>query len=75
MRFTPQGSALQGFLNETFSKSRSLGITLSAEGIETMEQVTLLRKCGCMEAQGYYFSKPVPIEEFLELTMAKGDEA
>ena len=75
MRFTPHDSGLQGFLNETFSKSRSLGITLSAEGIETMEQVTFLRKCGCMEAQGYYFSKPVPIEEFLELTMAKGDEA
>lgn len=35
-----------------------------AEGVETAEQVDLLRGCGCDMVQGYYFSKPVPPDEF-----------
>ena len=36
-----------------------------AEGIEDESQFNLLRDLGCDEAQGYYFGKPMPAEEFL----------
>jgi diguanylate cyclase (GGDEF)-like protein len=40
---------------------RSLDIKTTAEGVETAEQLTLLRSAGCQLAQGYLFSRPVPI--------------
>ena len=39
---------------------RSLGICTTAEGVETEEQLTLLRSEGCTEVQGYLFSAPRP---------------
>ena len=39
---------------------------LVAEGVETEEQVKLLKNAGCRFAQGYYYARPMPIEEFLE---------
>ena len=41
-----------------------LGVPVVAEGVETQEQVELLRNMGCNIVQGYYFSKPVTPEEF-----------
>lgn len=41
-----------------------LGIPVVAEGVETREQVDFLRTLGCEMIQGYYFSRPVPREEF-----------
>ena len=35
-----------------------------AEGVETERQLTLLKNAGCDLVQGYYFSRPVPPEEF-----------
>jgi diguanylate cyclase (GGDEF)-like protein len=40
------------------SLARSLGITITAEGVENAEQVSHLRGLGCDEAQGFYFSRP-----------------
>ena len=40
----------------------ALRISLIAEGVETQEQLQFLRARGCLEAQGYYFSRPVPRE-------------
>ena len=37
----------------------SLGMTTTAEGVETTEQLAELRRQGCTEVQGYLFSKPV----------------
>ena len=42
---------------------RSLGIVTTAEGVETDEQLDLLRREGCTQAQGYLFSKPRPAAE------------
>lgn len=44
--------------------SKSLGITTIAEGVETVEQLDYLREEGCDEIQGYYYSKPLRVEEF-----------
>ena len=41
-----------------------LDMILLAEGVETQEQVDFLRSIGCDLVQGYYFSKPLPLEEF-----------
>ena len=40
-----------------------LGLELLAEGVETEEQVKLLRKIGCDNVQGYYYAKPMPVQE------------
>ena len=45
----------------------ALNIKVIAEGIETVEQGNILNNLGCNEAQGYYFGKPMPLEEFTEL--------
>ncbi|MGH8809060.1 MAG: putative bifunctional diguanylate cyclase/phosphodiesterase, partial [Noviherbaspirillum sp.] len=53
------------------SLSHSLKLHVIAEGVETQEQLAYLRAHGCDEMQGYYFSKPVPAEEF-EQILRKG---
>ena len=45
------------------SIARALGMTTTAEGIETLDQQEFLAALGCDEAQGYLFSAPVPIAE------------
>ena len=44
----------------------SFGMEITAEGVETEEQLIFLRSLGCDEIQGYYFSRPLPEEEFGE---------
>ena len=46
--------------------SKSLGFKTIAEGVETLEQLSYLKDQGCDEIQGYYYSKPLPAEEFKE---------
>lgn len=43
----------------------SLGMSTIAEGVETKEQLAELLSLGCNEAQGYYFSKPMPAADIL----------
>lgn len=45
---------------------RELNIDSVAEGVETVEQLEILRRLGCDLAQGYYFNKPIPLEAFEE---------
>jgi EAL domain-containing protein (putative c-di-GMP-specific phosphodiesterase class I) len=41
------------------SLAQNLGMNVIAEGVETKEQLAALRKLGCENGQGYFFSKPV----------------
>ncbi len=43
---------------------RMFGLAVIAEGVETREQLDALRRMGCQEVQGFYFSPPVPAGEF-----------
>ena len=48
------------------SLAKQLKIPVVAEGVETEEQYNYLKSSGCDYIQGYYFSKPLPKEEYLE---------
>ena len=45
----------------------SLGMEITAEGVETQEQLDLVRREGCTEVQGYYFSPPRPAGDLVDL--------
>lgn len=47
--------------------AKEFGLNVVAEGVETEEELELITELGCAEAQGYYFSKPVPAHEFVQL--------
>ena len=49
------------------SMGRSLKLRVVAEGVETQAQMEFLRAHECDEAQGYYFSRPVPPQQFAKL--------
>lgn len=51
-------------LNYAMALGKELGVQLVAEGVETVKQLEFLRKNNCDIIQGYYFSKPLPSDEF-----------
>lgn len=53
-------------LRYTVEMMQKLNKHIVAEGVETREQLDILEELGCRYLQGYYFSKPVPEQEFLE---------
>ncbi len=57
--------------------ARALNVPVIAEGVETEEQMKALRAIGCDIVQGYYFSRPVPPEEFEAFIVQdeRGDES
>lgn len=52
----------------------SLGVPVVAEGIETASHLEVIKEIGCDYIQGYYFSKPLPEKELLELLKAYKQE-
>jgi diguanylate cyclase (GGDEF)-like protein/PAS domain S-box-containing protein len=54
------------------SMAQSLKIKVIAEGVETSEQMDLLRERGCDEIQGFYLSRPLPAAELAQLLKARG---
>ncbi len=45
--------------------AHSLGMGVTGEGIETVEQLTLLRELGCNWGQGYFFAPALPADELV----------
>ena len=54
--------------------ARNLKLTVIAEGVETENQMLMLKNAGCDVVQGYYFSRPVPPEEFERFIIREHDE-
>lgn len=52
------------FLKQIVQLVKGLGYQVLCEGVETDEQIEMLREAGCEEAQGYWFARPVPMEEY-----------
>lgn len=57
----PEDKAIVGAI---ISMAKSLGLKTIAEGVETEGQLAFLREQGCDEVQGYYYSRPLPAEQF-----------
>ena len=54
-------------LTAILKMAESLNIQTIAEGVETKEQVEFLKSIGCKYVQGFYYSKPLPVDEFEKL--------
>ena len=63
----PDDVEAQAIVLSTIGLARGLNATVVAEGPETEEQVRFLRAHGCDQAQGYYFSRPIPMEQLAVL--------
>lgn len=58
----------QAVVDAIIHMSHRLNMRVVAEGVEQADQVALLRKLGCDEIQGFYYSKPLPFDEMIEFT-------
>lgn len=53
-------------MQKIIEMSEALDINVICEGVETEEQVDMLRNIGCKAVQGYFYGKPIPMDEFIE---------
>ena len=68
----PEGQAI---VRAILSLGSSLGITITAEGVETDADLACLKAAGCHEGQGYLFSKAQPQTEILKLLVNQAEQA
>lgn len=54
----------QKIVEHTIRMTQEIGLQLVAEGVESQEQAMFLSQCGCDTVQGYYYAKPMPVEQF-----------
>lgn len=54
-------------LKGTIQLIQGINLPVIAEGIETKEQADFLMNVGCVQGQGYYYAKPMPVVEFEKL--------
>jgi diguanylate cyclase (GGDEF)-like protein len=66
-----QGSRNAAIVRSTVALGENLGLTVVAEGVETPDQITLLRQFGCHEAQGFGLARPMPAEQIIAWTVAR----
>ena len=64
LRETENVERSQIILRSVISMAKELGMQVITEGVETKEQLKYLSDMGCGCFQGYYFSRPLPVEEF-----------
>ncbi len=65
MRGIPGDPKDERLVRTIIDLGRNFALTVLAEGVETAAQVAFLRKGGCDEAQGYFFARPMPLDEAL----------
>lgn len=54
----------QEIVRYTIRMTQAIGLDMVAEGVETKDQADFLSECGCDIAQGFYYAKPMPLEDF-----------
>jgi diguanylate cyclase (GGDEF)-like protein len=62
-----EGGRSMSIVEAILALARALGLSVTAEGVETQEQALALKAMSCQNAQGYYFSRPVPAEKIAQL--------
>ncbi|MBR4200468.1 MAG: EAL domain-containing protein [Oscillospiraceae bacterium] len=68
---TDKRNKAQTIVKNIIKLSEDLGITALTEGVETENQYQILSQMGCKLFQGYYFAKPMPVEEFEQMLAQK----
>jgi diguanylate cyclase (GGDEF)-like protein len=71
IRDLPVDSEDQAIAQAIISMGKALGMTVIAEGVETVEQEAFLRNHACDEMQGFLFSKPLPAKQMADLLRAE----
>uniref|UniRef100_UPI002602E7E2 EAL domain-containing protein n=1 Tax=uncultured Faecalicoccus sp. TaxID=1971760 RepID=UPI002602E7E2 len=61
-------------MEEMIQLSKKLNLKTVVEGVETKENEEMIRQFGCDYAQGYYYSKPIPVDEFVQKYLRKPEE-
>ena len=68
MRFLEIGEGEEqkgiGILESIVNMARLMGLPIIVEGVENLQQENVLRSMGCQYVQGYYYCKPLPIDQF-----------
>lgn len=65
--FSRNDKKSQDIIKSVLNIAHAIDIPAIAEGVETIEYIELLKKYGCNYAQGYYYSKPLPVKDFNKL--------
>lgn len=60
-----QDTSALAIVNAIIQLAEALALDTTAEGIESQLEADILRTCGCSDAQGFYFGKPLPLHEAL----------
>jgi EAL domain-containing protein (putative c-di-GMP-specific phosphodiesterase class I) len=70
VRDLPHDTQDKAIANAIIRMGKALGLTIVAEGVETLEQSAFLRKQDCDEIQGFYFSRPVSADVVADICAA-----
>ncbi|WP_290700748.1 EAL domain-containing protein [Amphritea sp.] len=62
----------ESIIKATLAMCQSLGLMVVAEGVETPEQLSFMKDNNCQIIQGYYYSKPLPADQFMEYLSSTG---
>ena len=63
----PEGSRARAVVAAVTGLADTLGMSITAEGVETLDELDLVRALGCSDIQGYLFGRPMTAEEALKL--------
>jgi diguanylate cyclase (GGDEF)-like protein len=67
-----EDESVQRLVRATVALAEALDLMVTAEGVETDEEATLLKQAGCTEFQGFFFAKPMAALAIAELLKARG---
>jgi diguanylate cyclase (GGDEF)-like protein len=62
---TPENADDVAIARTIIAMAEALGLSTVAEGVETAEQMELMKEMGCGQIQGYFYSRPLPADDFL----------
>ncbi len=69
LKDTEENKRSGNIINAVVKMAHTLDMKVIAEGVETADQVEFLKNIGCLMAQGFLFSKPIPVEKFEKMLM------